>query len=76
LALWDDWVYYSFTERQLTIAQAAAHKTAMVNERRQALPIQSKSELAANGRDLMEWTGKKAGPWLKEWTLHIEKAVV
>lgn len=76
LAHWDDWIYYSFTERQLTIAQAASHKTAAVNERRQALPIHSKSELAANGRDLMEWTGKKAGPWLKEWTLHIEKAVV
>lgn len=76
LPLWDDWVYYSFTERQLTIAQATSHKTQAVKERQQALPIQSKSELAANGRDLMEWTGKKAGPWLKEWTLHIEKAVV
>ncbi|MDE0581918.1 CCA tRNA nucleotidyltransferase [Planococcus sp. A6] len=76
LSLWDDWVYYSFTERQLTIAQTTSHKTQAVKERQQALPIQSKSELAANGRDLMEWTGKKAGPWLKEWTLHIEKAVV
>ncbi|MBU9671946.1 CCA tRNA nucleotidyltransferase [Planococcus sp. CP5-4] len=76
LPLWDDWAYYSFTERQLMIAQAASHKTEAVRERQQALPIHSKSELAANGRDLMEWTGKKAGPWLKEWTLHIEKAVV
>ena len=76
LPLWDDWVYYSFTERQLTIAQAATHKTEAVKERQQALPIQSKSELAANGRDLMEWAGKKAGPWLKDWTLRIEKAVV
>lgn len=76
LALWDDWAYYSFTERQLIIAQSAGHKTEAVKERQQALPIHSKSELAANGRDLMEWTGKKAGPWLKEWTLHIEKAVV
>ncbi|ALS73869.1 CCA-adding protein [Planococcus rifietoensis] len=76
LPFWDDWVYYSFTERQLMIAQAASHKTQAVKERQQALPIQSKSELAANGRDLMEWTGKKAGAWLKEWTLHIEKAVV
>lgn len=76
LPLWDDWAYYSFTERQLIIAQSAGHKTEAVKERQQALPIHSKSELAANGRDLMEWTGKKAGPWLKEWTLHIEKAVV
>lgn len=76
LPLWDDWAYYSFTERQLIIAQSAGHKTEAVKERQQALPIHSKSELAANGRDLMEWTGKKAGPWLKEWTLHMEKAVV
>ncbi|MEZ0482805.1 CCA tRNA nucleotidyltransferase [Planococcus sp. SSTMD024] len=76
LLLWDDWVYYSFTERQLMIAQAASHKAEAVKEHQEALPIRSKSELAANGRDLMEWAGKKAGPWLKEWTLHIEKAVV
>lgn len=76
LLFWDDWAYYSFTERQLIIAQVASHKTEAVKERQQALPIHSKSELAANGSDLMEWAGKKAGPWLKEWTLHIEKAVV
>lgn len=73
---WDAWVYYSFTERQLTIAQAASHKRQSVREQQAALPIRSKSELAANGRDLMEWTGEKAGPWLKQWTLLIEKAVV
>lgn len=73
---WDDWVFYSFTERQLALVQAVSHKTVEVKRRQQALPVRSKSELAANGRDLMEWTGKKAGPWLKEWTRQMEKAVV
>ncbi len=73
---WDDWTYYQYSLRQLTIAQTAGHRQDSVAQRQAALPVRSKSELAVNGRDLMEWTGQKAGPWLKHWTLQIEQAVV
>ncbi|MBT2582063.1 CCA tRNA nucleotidyltransferase [Planococcus sp. ISL-109] len=76
LVVWDDWVYYQYTERQLAIAQTVVHQDDAINERKAALPVRSKSELAVNGRDLMEWTGRKAGSWLKEWILQIEQAVV
>lgn len=76
LSEWDAWVYYNFTERQLTLALSDSDARHSVREQQEALPIRSKSELAANGRDLMEWAEQKAGPWLKEWTLLIEKAVV
>lgn len=76
LEVWSDWVYYHYSERQLTIAHTLVHQKEAVKERMAALPIHSKSDLAVNGRDLMEWTGQKAGPWLKEWILQIEQAVV
>lgn len=37
-----------------------------IRAQKKALPIQSRQELAISGRDLMAWTGKKGGPWLKE----------
>lgn len=30
------------------------------------LPIQQRNELAVSGRDLMQWSNQKGGPWLKE----------
>lgn len=33
---------------------------------KQALPIQHISELAVTGSDLIEWSSKKRGPWIKE----------
>lgn len=32
---------------------------------KQALPLQHSSELAVSGYDLMQWTTKKRGPWVK-----------
>ncbi|WP_409251160.1 CCA tRNA nucleotidyltransferase [Bacillus sp. SCS-153A] len=40
------------------------------------LPIKDRSELAVSGNDLMEWTGKTGGPWIKETIERIEKAVI
>lgn len=73
---WDPWTYYRFTLHQLELAAAltARHENPAVQK--SGLPIQSKSDLAVNGRDLMDWSGKKAGPWLKELLGLIERRVV
>lgn len=76
LEVWTDWDYYYFTERQLKIAQAVSHQQEAITELQAALPIRTKSDLTVSGNDLMEWTGKKAGPWLKQWIFQIEQAVV
>ena len=36
-----------------------------IAERKKALPIQHPSELAISGTDLMNWSTKKGGPWIK-----------
>lgn len=41
-----------------------------------ALPIQSRQDLAVNGKDLIEWSGVKSGPWTGEWIGKIEHAVL
>lgn len=46
-----------------------------VQKQKQALPMQSASELAITGQDVMSWTTKKRGPWIKE-TLEAAVAAV
>ncbi|AMX83121.1 tRNA CCA-pyrophosphorylase [Geobacillus subterraneus] len=41
-----------------------------------ALPIKTKGELAVNGKEVIEWIGKPAGPWVKETLDAIWRAVV
>lgn len=40
-------------------------KRSEIVQKKNALAIQSRSEIVVNGRDLIEWSGKKSGPWLK-----------
>ncbi|WP_312096804.1 CCA tRNA nucleotidyltransferase [Niallia sp.] len=40
------------------------------------LPIKSREELDISGTDLLHWTNKKAGPWIKEVLSHVELNVV
>lgn len=40
------------------------------------LPIHSRQELQVTGRDLLEWTGKKPGPWVASILEKIETEVV
>jgi tRNA nucleotidyltransferase (CCA-adding enzyme) len=40
------------------------------------LPIKNIGQLDLTGNDLMEWTGKKGGPWIKELLEETEKAVI
>lgn len=44
--------------------------------RKEALPIQSKQDLAVSGKDLLTWAGHKAGRWTGEWIGKIEYAVL
>lgn len=40
------------------------------------LPIKSKRELAVNGNDIMVWTNKAGGPWLKSVIYNLEQAIL
>lgn len=71
---WCDWDYFSF---ELEVLQAAytiavwqhAQPVFDVREiatRKQQLPIQQKSQLAISGQQLMQWSGDRRGPWMKE----------
>jgi tRNA nucleotidyltransferase (CCA-adding enzyme) len=42
----------------------------------ESLPIKSREELNVTGRDLMQWTGRKGGPWIKEVLGNIEMAIL
>ncbi|BBW95850.1 CCA tRNA nucleotidyltransferase [Geobacillus sp. FSL W8-0032] len=41
-----------------------------------ALPIKTKAELAVSGKEVIQWIGKPAGPWVKETLYAIWRAVV
>ncbi|MGK7378239.1 CCA tRNA nucleotidyltransferase [Planococcus sp. 1R117A] len=76
LKQWDIWTYYHFSGQQLAIAAALTGVEADIAAGKAALPIQSKSEIAANGIDLMEWSGKKQGPWIRQWIEQMERSIV
>jgi tRNA nucleotidyltransferase (CCA-adding enzyme) len=40
------------------------------------LPIKNRGQLDLTGNDLMEWSGKTGGPWIKEALGKTEKAVI
>lgn len=40
------------------------------------LPIRDRGELALTGNDLMVWTGKSGGPWIRDIIEKTEKAVI
>ncbi|MEL3972664.1 CCA tRNA nucleotidyltransferase [Rossellomorea oryzaecorticis] len=41
-----------------------------------ALPIKNRQELTVTGNDLMKWTGRKGGPWVKVTLEYVEKAIL
>ncbi|MBK3496744.1 CCA tRNA nucleotidyltransferase [Viridibacillus sp. YIM B01967] len=66
--------YFEFDLPVLEIANDFAEKlnrnignlnSSEIPHKKKLLTIQSRTEIAVNGRDLMEWSGKKSGPWLK-----------
>lgn len=80
---WDDVLLY---EAQLETAIDCAEveavldrsesKSPYVISRWQALPIKERNELDVTGSDLMEWSGKQRGIWIKECLISSETAVV
>ncbi|EUJ49415.1 CCA tRNA nucleotidyltransferase [Paenilisteria rocourtiae] len=42
----------------------------------ESLPVQSRREINVSGDDVMKWTGKKGGPWLKELLAKLDQAVI
>ena len=76
LETWDSWTYYKYSSTQLMLAAALTGRRDEWIPKKADLPINSISDLAINGRDLMEWTGKKPGPWLKVVLGEIERRIV
>ncbi len=75
-ALKDGWTnrhYFIYTEQQLEAAQYFAQLRQLnvsipqqsIQELQAKLPIKHKQELVVNGADLLKWSGKKGGPWVK-----------
>lgn len=76
LERWNAWTYYSIGTEALEMAAKLTDRQVAISKEKSLLPIAHKQEMAINGKDLMEWTGKKQGPWLKDWISRIERAIV
>ncbi|MDN3450898.1 CCA tRNA nucleotidyltransferase [Planococcus sp. APC 3906] len=76
LTEWDDWTFYCFEAKELEIACYLNGTDMDIPLRKEQLPIKSKRELAVNGIDLMEWSGRKQGPWLRQWIEKMERHIV
>lgn len=66
---------FLFSEEVLSVAyhfgntifsNEIAHPLGQFLLQKRTLPITSKKDIVVNGNDLMEWTNKKRGPWIKE----------
>lgn len=73
---WDVWTFYTHTEEQLKIASAVRGMNVDIRREKGRLPIRSKADIQASGRDLINWSGSKQGPWLKKWIEKMEKEIV
>ena len=64
---------------KLILATSTGNIANMADEwlsRYDQLPIKSKDELAVSGGDLLNWYGKRGGPWVKDLLSTVEKAVL
>ncbi|TWT07642.1 CCA tRNA nucleotidyltransferase [Planococcus sp. CPCC 101016] len=73
---WDQWTIYQYSIEQLEMAARATGKKLDPAAAKEQLPILSKSDIKASGRDLMEWSGNRSGAWLKPWIETLEKLIV
>ncbi|WP_445492228.1 CCA tRNA nucleotidyltransferase [Niallia sp. 03133] len=48
----------------------------LLKESYEKLPIKSRQDLALTGRDVMAWSNKPSGPWIKELLEVVEQAVL
>ena len=72
----DQWTIYHYSIEQLEMAARATGKKLDPAAAKKQLPILSRSDIKANGRDLLEWSGNRSGAWLKPWIETLEKLIV
>lgn len=72
---WSPYNFFQFDEDVLIAAASfakqlrnmeATYTVEQIQQTKAALPITSVKEVVVNGNDLMEWTQKKRGPWIRE----------
>lgn len=80
---WTSMDYFTYSLEELEAAQYFAQLKELMNHSQQSirevqasLPIRHRQELVVNGMDLLQWSGQKRGPWLKEALQLILTAVV
>ncbi|MFJ7406639.1 MULTISPECIES: CCA tRNA nucleotidyltransferase [unclassified Lysinibacillus] len=80
---WTSMDYFTYSLEELEVAQYFAQLKGLMNNSQQSirevqasLPIRHRQELVVNGMDLLQWSGQKRGPWLKEALQLILTAVV
>jgi len=61
---------------QLLWNQEICSDISSIEEQYRKLPIKSKEELAISGNDLLRWTEKRPGPWIKDVLSLVESKVV
>ena len=81
---WTKMDYFTYVEAELDAALFFAKLRKLhvevtqeeIRAEQASLPIRARSELAVNGLDLLNWSGQKSGPWLKEALQAMLEAVV
>ncbi|MGE7949321.1 CCA tRNA nucleotidyltransferase [Lysinibacillus sp. NPDC093688] len=81
---WTNMDYFSHSQQELETACYFAELRQLDVQRPQRsiyeiqtnLPIRHKQELIVKGTDLIKWSGKKGGPWVKESLQAVLEAVV
>lgn len=79
---WSAYDFFQFSEEVLLVAANYANQILkldlpytpdQIQRIKASLPIASVKELVVNGNDLLEWSQKKRGPWIKE---ALEKIII
>lgn len=81
---WTAWDYFSYDVAVLRAAYQIAQWQGQtmtlsidaIEQQKNSLPIQQKSQLAISGQQLMEWTNRMRGPWIKRALDEALRAVV
>ncbi|MGE7694343.1 CCA tRNA nucleotidyltransferase [Lysinibacillus sp. NPDC094177] len=81
---WTNMDYFLHTQQELEAACYFAELRQLdvqmpqqsIHEIQSKLPIKHKQELIVNGTDLLKWSGKKGGPWVKEALQAMLEAIV
>jgi len=80
---WTNMDYFTYSLEELETAHYFAQlkqpfimSPQSIRESKARLPIQQRQDLIVNGLDLLQWSGRKKGPWLKDALQQILTAVV